>query len=92
MKIKISGIEYDIVYQSKEQMNGHLGLADFNGQKISINSDGTRQTQEIALVHEILHIISDSYGLNLSEHQVKILTHGLIAFYKDNVNFFNDFN
>ena len=92
MKIKICGIDYEVCYRTNEEMSGHLGLADFNGQKISINSNHTKQTQEIALIHEILHIVSDSYGLNLSEHQVKILTHGLISVYKDNSNIFHDFN
>ena len=84
MKIKVAGIIYDVVRKTNEEMNGLIGTADFNRQIISINKEHTEQTQEIAFVHEILHIISDAYGINLSEEQVKILTHGLVAFYKEN--------
>ena len=65
-------------------MNGLIGTADFNKQLISINREHTEQTQEIAFVHEVLHIISDVYGINLTEEQVRVLTHGIIGVCKDN--------
>lgn len=83
-KVLIAGIEYDIVEKSGEKMQGNLGLANFNNQEISINQDATEQTKMIAVVHEILHIISDSYNLKMNEEQVKFLTHALIAFRHDN--------
>lgn len=83
-KIKIAGIEYDIVLKSTEEMNGLIGTADFNRQLICINRDHTEQTQKIAVCHEIIHIVSDAYGLNLTEEQVKIGTHALIALIEDN--------
>ena len=84
MKIKVAGIYYDIVYKSNEEMNGLIGTADFNKQLISINREHTEQTHEIAFVHEVLHIISDVYGINLTEEQVRVLTHGIIGVCKDN--------
>jgi hypothetical protein len=84
MKLKISGILYDVVYRSTEEMNGLIGSADFNKQLISINKDHTAQTQEIAFVHEVLHILSDAYGVGMSEEQIKIMTHAIVALYKDN--------
>ena len=84
MKIKVAGIYYDIVYKSNEEVNGLIGTADFNKQLISINREHTEQTQEIAFVHEVLHIISDVYGINLTEEQVRVLTHGIIGVCKDN--------
>ena len=86
MKIKVAGILYDVEYCSNEEMGGLIGTADFNKQLIRINKDHTEQTQEIAAVHELLHIISDAYGIGLTEEQIKILTHGIIALYKDNEN------
>ena len=83
-KVKIAGIEYDLVLKTTEEMNGLVGSADFNKQLISINKDHTEQTQRIAVCHEILHIVSDAYGLNLTEEQVKIGTHALIALIEDN--------
>lgn len=86
-KILVSGISYDINFKDPEKMGGHIGLANFNSQEISINNSFTKQTQNIALIHEIIHIISDSYGLELTENQVKIGTHAFIAFLHDNPNF-----
>ena len=83
-KVKIAGIEYDLVLKTTEEMNGLVGSADFNKQLISINKDHTEQTQRIAVFHEVLHIVSDAYGLNLTEEQVKIGTHAFIALIEDN--------
>jgi len=87
MKIKIAGIDYSIVEKTSEEMEGRIGLADFNSQLISINKDHTTQTKKIAVYHEIIHILSEAYNLNLTETQVKIGTHALIAFLADNSNF-----
>ena len=62
MKIKVAGILYDVEYCSNEEIGGLIGSADFNRQLIRINKEHTEQTQEIAGVHEILHIISDEIG------------------------------
>lgn len=82
--IKIAGIDYSIVLKSTEEMNGLIGTADFNKQLISINHEHTEQTQRIAVFHEVLHLVSDAYGLNLTEEQVKIGTHAFIALIEDN--------
>jgi len=83
-KVVIAGLQYDVVYKPGDQMGGNLGLANFNLQEISINTAATQQTQQVAVLHEVLHIISDSYNLKMTEEQVKFLTHGIIAFKHDN--------
>ncbi len=85
--IKVAGIEYFIVESTPETMCGRLGLANFNAQQISINQSATAQTKKIATYHEIIHIISDAWGLELTETQVKIGTHALIAFLAENPEF-----
>ena len=90
MQLQIAGIDYQVVYMSSEEIGGALGLADFNRQRIMINKDHTPATQNIALYHEIIHIISDAWGLKLNEEQVKIGTHALISFLKDNPDFTKD--
>lgn len=82
--VTIAGIIYQIIQKSQEEMQGRIGLANFNTQEIWIGSEFTEQTKHIAQMHEVLHIISDAYGLELTEHQVKYLTHALIAFFVDN--------
>ena len=85
--IKVAGIEYTIVEHAPDVMGGRLGLADFNAQQITINQSATSQTKKIAVYHEIMHIISDAWGLSLTEAQVKIGTHALIAFLAENPEF-----
>lgn len=84
MKFRIAGIEYDVVKKSAGDMGGLIGCADFNHQIISINGDCTAQTQQIAVLHEVLHIIDAAFNVGLSEEQVKTLTHGVLAAIKDN--------
>lgn len=82
--IKIAGLEYQILEKTNLEMEGRIGLANFNTQEIWINKEHTSQTRKIAVVHEIMHLLSDAYGLDLSEDQVKIGTHAFIAFISDN--------
>ena len=84
MQIKISGITYQIVEKSHEEMGGRLGLADFNSQTISINGDYSSQTKMIAKWHETLHILSNAFNIGLQEEQVVVLTHALVALLQDN--------
>jgi hypothetical protein len=86
-RVSIAGILYQINRLPADEINGLLGTADFNKQCININRDATATTQEIAVLHEIIHIISDAWGLKLTEEQVKIGTHALISFLKENKNF-----
>jgi Zn-dependent peptidase ImmA (M78 family) len=82
--IRVAGIDYEIQYLSSEEMNGNIGLADFNNQKIMINTGITEQTKRIALMHETLHILDKAYNLKLSEDQVTYTAHALIALAADN--------
>jgi len=82
--MKICGINYAILMKTAEEMQGRIGLANFNTQEIWIGNAFTKQTQHIARIHEVVHIISDAYNLSLSEEQVKYLTHALIAVIEDN--------
>jgi Zn-dependent peptidase ImmA (M78 family) len=88
--IKISGLDYAIKFKSNEEMNGLIGSADFNKQEININSTHTTQTKQIAIFHEILHLLSDSYGIHLTEEEVKIITHAFVALLRDNPTLVTD--
>ena len=82
--IKIVGIIYEILFKTQEEMQGNIGLARFNDQEIWINETCSSQTKKIALWHETLHILSDSFNLKMNEEQVKIATHALLALLEDN--------
>jgi len=82
--LKISGIQYAVNFKSPEEMGGLIGTANFNTQEISINNAHSRQTQQIAILHEILHILSDTYNLKMDEEDVKFTTHALLGLFLDN--------
>jgi hypothetical protein len=83
-QIKVCGTSYDIRFKPGEAMGGLIGSANFNTQEISVNTDHSLQTQKIAILHEILHILSDSYNLRWEEETVKFTTHALLALFMDN--------
>ena len=84
MEVKVSGIVYTISERSPEEMNGNIGLANFNTQEIWINSAASPQTKMIARWHEIVHILERAYGVKMNEEQVTIFTHALVSFLCDN--------
>lgn len=90
--VRIAGINYtiDVCDPSQMQDGGRLGEADFNRQAIRVNNTVTEQTKQIAIVHEVLHMIDHAYGAGLTENQIVILTHGVVQLVKDNHNFFNE--
>ena len=87
MKLKICGIEYEVLYKTSDEMQGNIGFARFNDQQIWIGDSFSEQTKKIALLHETLHIMSDAYNMKLDEEHVKVLTHALIALISDNPDF-----
>jgi len=89
--MKIGGIYYDVIHKTNEELNGNVGLADFNRQEISINTEHTMQTQRIALIHEVLHILDNTYNLKLTEEQVTFTAHALVSLIEDNKEFLKSF-
>jgi hypothetical protein len=86
-KIKIAGIEYKIIKDSKMALDEGLAgshtthLCQIRVQKNGYNSQKTEQT----FFHEVIHAISDHYiNSELSERQVDNMATGLYAFLKDN--------
>jgi len=84
MEVKIAGLKYKIINKDDSDMNGTIGLANFNSQEIWINKSHTEQTQSLARVHELLHIIDEAYGTDLTEKQITIFAHGVMACVNDN--------
>ena len=65
-----------------------MGLCDLEAQAIHVK-DGLKAEQEGSTVlHECIHAISDSLGLNLSEKQVQGLETGLYDLNRANPRFF----
>lgn len=90
--VKISGHLVQIFHKEKivigETPCG--GLADFGGNTITVahkDNDGrdlALTNIEEAFLHELLHQISDKYGIDLIEHKIRTLAAGLYQVLHDN--------
>jgi hypothetical protein len=86
-KINILGRNYTIEYfdfNGSIQTNTMCGTSGYSGQKIQIDSKSHRESQESVLLHEIIHQVSHSMKLDLSEETVCQLEAGLYQVLKDN--------
>lgn len=61
------------------------GQIDFNGRLIRLRAANTAEQNEVTLIHEILHGISEMYDLDLEEHTVEVLCNALYTLLCDNI-------
>jgi len=88
MKIKILSKVYDIQFEDPGLWSSNgMGRCYVPDQVIRINSSMNIETQKSTLIHEILHVVSDCCGLDLTEQQINSLETGLYSVIKDNKNF-----
>ena len=103
MKIKISGIDYDIDiiedYPVNKNGDKYKGLIEYEQAKITISSIPNYQVMYEILWHEIFHGLFNAYGIFLDskkeEHFCDCFSSGIIQLLKDNpelanVNLFNE--
>lgn len=61
-----------------------FGEINYNDLCIYINNTCNENEQKITLIHEVLHGISDTFDIGLSEEQVEKLGKGLFTVLTDN--------
>ena len=64
--------------------NHDFGHIDFYNQVINISDNLTPVEEADTVLHELIHAVDLSMGLEMSEHQVHHLATGLIALFQDN--------
>lgn len=74
-KIKLLGKRWSVAYC--EMPKDELGECDLEAQAIKVKEGLKPEQEQSTLLHECIHAISDSLGLNLSEKQVQGLETGL---------------
>lgn len=86
-KLKIGAYDYKIkwkkglVCKDKEEL---WGWCDQNNHVIYLSKKmGTKRLREV-IIHECIHAIEDSYGIELGEKKVNILGLALMALISDN--------
>jgi hypothetical protein len=88
-KLKILGKKWSVEYVKDAPLaKDEMGQCDLEAQALHVK-DGLKAEQEAStLLHETIHAISDSLGLNLSEKQVQGLETGLFDLNSSNPRFF----
>lgn len=70
-RIKIKNKIVEVVYQDGFVQGKHLGTYDPNMHVITIASELEGRKKLECFLHEVLHSISEIYGLKLTERQVE---------------------
>lgn len=84
--IKILGKRWTVEY--KAMVKDEMGECDLENQNLTIKEGIPAEQEKSTLLHECIHAISDSLGLNLSEKQVQGLETGLFDLNAANPRFF----
>lgn len=69
---------------------GAMGRCNTVKQTIAINNSMPKDSQNSTIIHEVVHYISDLYGMSLSEEQVSTLSICWFDFLKTNPDFMQE--
>jgi Zn-dependent peptidase ImmA (M78 family) len=84
--VKIGWKRYNIRFAEERLNSGNelFGQIDYQTCTITLRGRNTQEQDECTLIHEILHGVSEMYGLNMEEEQVERLANALYTFLVDN--------
>ena len=90
-KIKIGWKQYKIIH-AKEALNDGselYGQISYDRQTITLRASNSPEQDEATFIHEVLHGVSEMYGLGLDEKAVTLLGDALYTVVGDNgINLF----
>ena len=70
--------QQDVVIEFVAMGDGEFGeFKAFPSPRVMVNASLPIEVQRLTLLHELLHAVSDLYGLNLTETQVRCIEQGL---------------
>lgn len=82
-QVRLSGMTYGVV-ESEVLLDETVGVQSSKKLLIVIDKDLPTEAKASTLLHELLHALSDSLKLGLSENQVCRLEAGLFSLLRDN--------
>lgn len=85
--VRICGVDYAVVDKTAAEMPNHWGEYHESLQELWIRDDCTDDNRANTILHEVLHAMSDVYGMDLKERQVFILANTLIGLCRDNPDY-----
>ena len=85
-KVKIGAYDYKVVEMDKLEHEGNKlwGLCDREENVIYLQKGMKRKKEKEVFIHECLHAIEESYGLDLGEDKVNLLGLAFMALITDN--------
>ena len=85
-KVKVGWKTYDVILADPTLNGGDelYGQIDYDRCTITLRAAASPDQQRATLVHELLHAVSNMYGLDLNEKLVTDLANALYCVYKDN--------
>ena len=82
---KAYGLKWKVrVVSRHEKIKGNFGFFDYPTETIFILKDASERQQWSTLLHELIHLVGEVNGLNLSENSVLTLEVGLYQILTDN--------
>ena len=79
------GLKWKVrVVNRHEKIKGNFGFFDYPTETIFILKDASNRQQKSTLLHELIHLVGEVNGLNLSESTVLVLEVGLYQILTDN--------
>ena len=89
-KLKILGKDWRLVHRViPTDSLVHYGQTDKLAGIITINSKAHEHQRLDTMLHEVIHVVSEELGMNLSEQKTACLAASLCAFVLDNPKVFN---
>ncbi len=87
--IRIIGKTFEVEWQERIEHEGECvnGLFDSDTQQIQVVGNLPLELSQDALLHEVMHAVEFSMGLDLEESVVNRMATGLLAVIKDNPRF-----
>jgi hypothetical protein len=83
-EIKYLGRKIEVEYFKQVEPNGYLGSCNNLKMKINLLEHKNKEEREATLLHELLHIISGDFELELNEKQICALANTLYSVIKEN--------
>ena len=85
-EVKIGWKKYKVALANEALNSGETlyGQIDYDRQTITLRQSNTEEQNEETLIHEVLHGISDMYGMEMTEEFVAKLSNAVYTFLKDN--------
>lgn len=82
--IEVLGYTYRIEKKPAHEIDGNWGRTSTVEQVVQIADHLTGDQLPSTLLHEVIHAVSDNLGIELNEHQIRLLEAGLYSVFKVN--------